>query len=222
MYLHTYPCGHWLPHEPGGGVRLLFGALLAQYAKKAAITRGQTIVAKTPCVPLAPPTAEYTKISRFPARQSRSLLLLFGALLAQYAKKAAITRGQTIVAKTRCVFLAPPTAEYTKISRFSARQSRCLLLLFGALLAQYAKKAAITRGQTIEAKTRCVPLAPPTAEYTKISRFSARQSRSLLLLFGALLAQYAKKAAITRGLFINKRIWSATSDGGRAFWAQPC
>ena len=84
------------------------------------------------------------------------------------------------------------------------------------------KRPRLLADKPYKAKTRCVPLAPPAAEYTKCSRLTARQSRSLLLLFGALLAQYAKKAAIARGLFINKRIWSATSDGGRAFWAQPC
>ena len=169
MHLHTYPCRHWLPHEPGGGVTDAFRRTAYAVRK-----RGR----------------DYSRT--YHMRPSHDAC--HWPRLRRKARNAvAMRRGKAAAC-----------------SCFSAHCSRST-----------QKRPRLLADIPYAAKPRCVPLAPPAAKGTKCSRYAARQSRSLLLLFGALLTQYAKKAAITRGLF-NKRIWSTTSDGGRAFWAQPC
>ena len=139
MQLHTDPCGHWLPHEPGGGVRLLFGALLTQHAKKAAIARGQ-LADCNPAVRALPACGGIHEKQSLHGAAKPQPAPAFRRAACAARKKGRDCSRTTPRLQTPLCGPCPPAAEYTKNSRFTARQSRSLLLLFGALLTQHAKK----------------------------------------------------------------------------------
>ena len=83
---------------------------------------------------------EATKNSRLTARQSRSLLLLFGALLRCTQKRPRLLADKSLITNPAQRALPRLRRKYTKNSRLTARQSRSLLLLFGALLRSTQKR----------------------------------------------------------------------------------
>ena len=104
--------------------------------------------------------------------------------------------------QTRSTGFAPPkaprfTAETLEKQAHTARLSRSLLLFFGALLSQHAKRPRFLADK-LHTQTRSTGFAPPkaprfTAETLEKQAHTARLSRSLLLFFGALLSQHAKR-----------------------------